>query len=1000
MKIAIVHLSDFHIKENDKFAFQKVEKLISALNVCGKVDEYIVVFSGDFAYSGKINEYKKARELMSKIIRELKTKNNNNFVKIFMVPGNHDLCMDGISRESTTIQEFYKSNTIDEHVDEEIKGLNNYCDYSTVKKIKLKNNFVKKEYYKNNRYKIQFNLINTTPFSTLKPDDKELHYFPDNELFLLNRDSDSNLVITIMHHSCEWFHWKCRTTLENAIVDNSEFIFHGHDHREHTNSISIDNGINTIVSSAGEMKFTTLSEVDSFNVLILETEKSLCNGFIFTWNCKVQMYEHKCTINDQNFQNHTTKLIPIPSFIKNLKRDGYNLADDFNEYFVFPKLIAESQKDYVEKETISNYDELIDYLEKNKVLFISGDTNSGKTTLLKHIYCEISKTKLPILFSADSKRKININNFVKHLFEEQYGEDHLSYEKFLQIDSNKKVLIIDGWEYLKISSNSKDFIQNMKNTFDYIIISSNNISQDIVNLVKDDLTENIEIKELRIKPFFADKRSELVEKVCKSKKIQDNIKINNVNKLIDSLVSNNKSLFSLNPAFIVQYTNYFIDDNQQDYTMGEKVFSRIFEYELNRAILKFVDKEDIDEIFSVFEELAGYIYETQNDILKTGDIELVINKYNNEYGEKIKIKNFVEVAKNAKIMNETENLTYYFINKNHLAYFIAKYLIKELQDIDYTGKGIDYAIKNICFGINADIVMFISYLLNNTNILAIIYKYSEELFKDISEISLDKKNILLFNNVDEDEMNGISEKGKQEYKMQKEKIEERNYSESSIEGVGLFDYDVKEINNTLNRFIRANKYTEILCKALPVFYSKIKLDVKKNLVDIIYSNVRKISYALIGPIDSELNSICDDLLKFAHFQNKKKKNGDDFTKDDILKMLNIVCRATMLIIFDHFSEIATSNKTIELLENKTTTDLSEKLFRLLVIENSGNTELLIKEAKKLYNVYEKTNYKKMIQLIIRKHIFTNKNLTRNLEQKMIDIFFGPQYRKNFLLNNK
>lgn len=172
------------------------------------------------------------------------------------------------------------------------------------------------------------------------------------------------------------------------------------------------------------------------------------------------------------------------------------------------------------------------------------------------------------------------------------------------------------------------------------------------------------------------------------------------------------------------------------------------------------------------------------------------------------------------------------------------------------------------------------------------------------------------------------------------------------------------------------------------------------MVDIIYSNVRKISYALIGPIDSELNSICDDLLEFAHFQNRKKKNGDDFTKADILKMLNIVCRATMLTIFDHFSEIATSNKTIELLENKTTTDLSEKLFRLLIIENSGNTELLIKEAKKLYNVYEKTNYKKMIQLIIRKHIFTNKNLTRNLEQKMIDIFFGPQYRKNFLLNNK
>ena len=98
MKIAIIHLSDFHIKENDNFVFQKVDKLISALNVCGKVDDNIIVFSGDFAYSGHINEYRNARKLMGKIVAEIKMKNCNNFVNLFMVPGNHDLCMDDIDR--------------------------------------------------------------------------------------------------------------------------------------------------------------------------------------------------------------------------------------------------------------------------------------------------------------------------------------------------------------------------------------------------------------------------------------------------------------------------------------------------------------------------------------------------------------------------------------------------------------------------------------------------------------------------------------------------------------------------------------------------------------------------------------------------------------------------------------------------------------------------------------------------------------------------------------
>lgn len=1000
MKIAIIHLSDFHIKENDNFVFQKVDKLISALNVCGKVDDNIIVFSGDFAYSRHINEYRNARKLMGKIVAEIKMKNCNNFVNLFMVPGNHDLCMDDIDRNGQLIQEFYNSNTIDEHVNEELKSLNNYYRYSTSKEIIVNNNFVNKKYYKNNGYKIQFNLINTAPFSTLKQDNKELHYFPDNELFLLNRESDSNLNITIMHHSCEWFHWKYRTTLENVIVDNSEFIFHGHDHREHTNSISIDEGLDTIVSSAGEMKFTTLNEVDSFNVLVLDTDRLLCDGFIFTWNCKARMYEHNHTIKEQNFENHTSKLMPLPSFVKNLKKDEYSLADDFNDYFVFPKLVVESQKEYAKNRNISTYDEFIECLEENKVLFISGDTSSGKTTLLKYIYCEISKNKLPILFSAVSKKRININNFIKHLFEEQYGENHLLYEKFLQISSEKKILIIDGWDFLKISSTPKDFIQDMKNTFDYIIISSNMISQDVIDSVKEELTEDIEIKELRIKPFFMDKRNQLIEKVCKNKNIQDITKINNINKLIDSLVSNNTSIFSLNPAFIVQYTNYFIDDNQQDYTKGEKIFSRIFEHELTKSIMKFVGNEDVDEIFSAFEELAGYMYEIERDILKTSDIEFVINRYNVEYGEKINIRDFIEVAKNSRIMKVTDDLSYYFINKNHLAYFIAKYLIKESQNANSSSKGIDYAIKNICFGINSNIIMFISYILNSTSILSIIYKYSEELFKDIQKISLDKKNILLFNNVDDGKINGVSEKGKQEYKKQKEKIEEKNYSESSIEGIGSFDYDVNEINNVINMHIRANKYTEILCKALPSFHSKIKLNAKKELVDVIYSNVRKIVYSIIEPIDSDLDLICDDLIAFARQHNKKKKNGDEFTKNDILKMLNDTCRAIMLSIFNHFSEIATSSKTVDLLKNNTTTDLSEKLFRLLVIENSGDTQLLIKEAKKLYDTYEKTNYKIMIQLIIRKHIWTNKNLAYSVEQSMIDTFFGPKYRKEFLLNNK
>lgn len=67
MKIAIVHLSDFHIHAGEKFLPQKINGVLAALNILGKVDDYIVVFSGDLSRSGQVNEFKQSRYLFSTV---------------------------------------------------------------------------------------------------------------------------------------------------------------------------------------------------------------------------------------------------------------------------------------------------------------------------------------------------------------------------------------------------------------------------------------------------------------------------------------------------------------------------------------------------------------------------------------------------------------------------------------------------------------------------------------------------------------------------------------------------------------------------------------------------------------------------------------------------------------------------------------------------------------------------------------------------------------------
>ena len=338
MKIAIVHLSDFHINSGDRFLSQKIDGVLSALNILGKVDDYIVVFSGDLSYSGQVNEFRKSRYLFGKIISGIKQKNDNKFVNLFMVPGNHDLCLPENARVRKDIQDHYDNGTIEELLPTEESYLENYYSYSNTNGKMPYDIFLSKKYCTFDGYKMQFNLINTAPFSTLQPNDKELHYFPEAKINMLSRSADANLCITIMHHSYEWFNWNYKSNLEKAIIDNSELLLYGHDHREHTTSLSIDNSLDTWISSAGEMKFSSLDEVDSFNSIVIDTETNSFDGYVFNWDKKSKIYVHKLVAAQKSLQNHSSKLMPLPSFIKSIKQDNYNHSEDFTEYFVFPKV--------------------------------------------------------------------------------------------------------------------------------------------------------------------------------------------------------------------------------------------------------------------------------------------------------------------------------------------------------------------------------------------------------------------------------------------------------------------------------------------------------------------------------------------------------------------------------------------------------------------------------------------------------------------------------------
>lgn len=988
MRIALVHLSDFHIQDR-KCLHEKIDKLIKSFNLINDIDKFIIVFTGDLADRGQINEYKSSRWVIGKLIVGLKNISKTS-VDLVMVPGNHDLST-LMGRNFDDIQTFYTENTIDNMVQDELKRFDNFFAVSHANAHPMCD-IVDSRIFQYGDCKLQFNLINSALFSTEKPNDKELHYFPKEKLIKLQR-GDVDYCITLMHHSFEWFHWNYKSLLENKVIGNSEFIFWGHDHINESKNMSINESKNAWISCGGSMNFTELDYIDSFKVIILDTANRKFDAISFTWDSTKMLYIHKNLQSNIDIKQKTEKLCPTEEFIIDVKKDEYSGAKNFLDYFVFPKLLGSSNNEFGKKLVIENKKDFLNFLEENNRINIIGQSNSGKTTLLKYLFC-ILTDKTSLFYSVEPGTKAKSKNFIKRLFEDEYGDDPVDFERFQQLEKNKRVIIIDGWDRLRNSIEKDKILNELSKCFGYIVFSLDRHNQDLYESIKTGLSTEEAFKDLVIQPFVAEKRHNLVEKICLKYNVEEE-KIKKINELIDKLVHNNIKIFSFNPSFIIKYTDYFIANSVFDYTRGEATFSQVFEFEIQKSIISFAGQSELSDMLVAIEEIAGYMFINKRDVLTVENVNEIITHYNDEYGMDLKCQRVLDISINSKILTLAEDMSILFANKNYLAYFIAKYLIKVSQSETADNSGIIEVIKHICFGINSDIILFLSYLTDSIKMIYSVAEMEGELLTEWAELDFNKAFFILEENMKK--IGAPTKDDKKFVEQEKEKYEEENAGYNLV-AKGVFEYNEADINKHNFKLLRAIRYMEILCKALPVFNNKLKLPQKEKLIEYIYSYPLKIAQGIIQPIGEHLEEFQDGLYDYVMKEKKMKKSGVPYTKQDIVDLINDISRASVLAYYDHFANLCTNSKTILILDKKEIQDINRAILRLMIIENSGQGEYFIKEAEKLVNQTKDLQLKNLILLEVRKHILCSPALSFSKRQEIVDKFFGKHARKEFLIS--
>lgn len=983
MKILFLHLSDLHIKGASQVNL-KVDKIVSAVHSIGSVDKCILICSGDLAYSGNENEYKSVRKFFHFLLTNL-GKSKNQFIESYFVPGNHDMIFPANPRKSSDILEYYKECREEEMFSLELKSQGFFFEYAKSKKCFIKNNVVDSILKKYNGYKIQFNLINTAPFSTLKQDNKEIHYLPDAELYSLIKEDEADLAITVMHHSTEWFHWKTKDSLEKVLRTHSDIVFQGHEHTVRTSKTDY------ILSKGGEFS-GAMSHKSTFSTLVFDTKSLVCEETEFQWNDEQTMFCRKGDLRQFTVTPKTNILVPNSDYISHLLEDPQKLTKSILDYFVFPKLFYNKRNAHKEG-TLVTEDSFWDKLFEQKIINVSGKSRVGKTTFLKYIFSQcMGKKMVPLYFGSDAYySKSTPDKILKNLFSEQYGENEFLYEKYDQLDSNKKVLLIDDFDLITNKDNQENLIRIVSNKVDYIIFTSkNSVELDITKIAKDMLLEAEGYYSVKIDDFYREKRTELVRNICRVSKQNATEFTDYLCEIINRLVDKRHGLFELSPEYIAQYVKYFL--NRPDDRKGEAVFNVIFETNIRNAILQC--GYNIEHCLIVLEEIAFQMHKKKNEHISHTEIITIIDELSSRRGLTIDNIRCLDTILSARILKESgEKNVYEFYNHNYLAYFIAKKINKLIEKNGLGIPELQYIFTNICFGINDNILLFLSFLRENTAFAINLCEMLNELVNEIEELDFDKNNVSFIKLHPKMNVSFPTPEVKQGIDEASENGEKwrREHENEEISFRGVYDYNESDANTFHNRIVRAIKYLEIISKSLISHFVNLDLIEKNKIIELMYSAPNRILFALLKPFDNRYEEVIDKLKGIADSMEGTSK----WEKEDIAEILSISAISLCLSLYDSIAFLGVNSETLQLLNKVEMRNSNDKIVNLIMEENGGRTDNFINKAIKLKEDEKDEFINSLIKRIVRKHLIT-RTVDYKLKDKVADKIFSSSKKRLIL----
>ncbi|KQV53303.1 hypothetical protein ASC95_11180 [Pelomonas sp. Root1217] len=310
MPAIFVHLSDIHFgQERDQTLYihndVKRELIADVARVVrllpGGAAQGVLV-TGDIAYSGKDEQYIDAAKWLDQIAEAV----GCDITRIQMVPGNHDLDRDMLSRGGQHLLDDIRAGGADEYE----KVLSNDLDRGTLfARFQAYGSFsegydcvldTEGRYSTNMRVElapgrfIKFVRMNSSLLCHGKENDEEPELLVGERQFTIPRD-DGEEVIVLIHHPLHWF--KDSDAVSTYLKSRIRLLITGHEHNPRVAKETIEEGADfmTLAAGAAVPSRSETAYVFTYNVIEFDWDKD-SDGLAVTihprvWNPKMTRFE-------------------------------------------------------------------------------------------------------------------------------------------------------------------------------------------------------------------------------------------------------------------------------------------------------------------------------------------------------------------------------------------------------------------------------------------------------------------------------------------------------------------------------------------------------------------------------------------------------------------------------------------------------------------------------------------------------------------------------------